>query len=274
MLHTNVDGVIRITRSRSRTSATAATSSSPARPRGAQAYQTPRLRRGQVRAAQASSYGLREDLLGRPIRITIVDPGLAQTESRSSASRGRGGGEGAVRGSSRDGGRRRRARAVRAHTAAAREHRRDGDQGSRAVERRPDPRREGLTRCSRSSRGSTFRLRDDRGDIAAETSGFFADDTRFFSRLVLRCRRLDPDFSSPRGESSTSGRCLPPEWHGHRPASRRSVDLARALHRDRDAGADHAAQREPPGARARRGARGRGRLRGHHLGEAPRLLAR
>jgi glycogen debranching enzyme len=33
--------------------------------------------------------------------------------------------------------------------------------------------------------GSTFCISDDRGDIAAETSGFFAHDTRFLSRLVL-----------------------------------------------------------------------------------------
>jgi glycogen debranching enzyme len=34
--------------------------------------------------------------------------------------------------------------------------------------------------------GSTFCISDDRGDIASETSGFFAHDTRFLSRLVLR----------------------------------------------------------------------------------------
>src|SRR5574341_79893 len=34
--------------------------------------------------------------------------------------------------------------------------------------------------------GSTFCISDDRGDIAEETSGFFAYDTRFLSRLVLR----------------------------------------------------------------------------------------
>jgi glycogen debranching enzyme len=34
--------------------------------------------------------------------------------------------------------------------------------------------------------GSTFCISDERGDIAADTSGFFAHDTRFLSRLVLR----------------------------------------------------------------------------------------
>ena len=33
--------------------------------------------------------------------------------------------------------------------------------------------------------GSTFCISDDRGDIATDTSGFFAHDTRFLSRLVL-----------------------------------------------------------------------------------------
>jgi glycogen debranching enzyme len=33
--------------------------------------------------------------------------------------------------------------------------------------------------------GSTFCISDDRGDIAAQTSGFFAHDTRFLSRLVV-----------------------------------------------------------------------------------------
>ena len=34
--------------------------------------------------------------------------------------------------------------------------------------------------------GSTFCLSDDLGDVGAETSGFFAWDTRFLSRLLLR----------------------------------------------------------------------------------------
>jgi glycogen debranching enzyme len=40
--------------------------------------------------------------------------------------------------------------------------------------------------------GSTFCISDDRGDIAAETSGFFAHDTRFLSRLVLRVGGTTP----------------------------------------------------------------------------------
>jgi glycogen debranching enzyme len=40
--------------------------------------------------------------------------------------------------------------------------------------------------------GSTFCICDDRGDIAAETSGFFAWDTRFLSRLILRIDGTPP----------------------------------------------------------------------------------
>jgi glycogen debranching enzyme len=40
--------------------------------------------------------------------------------------------------------------------------------------------------------GSTFCISDDRGDIAADTSGFFAHDTRFLSRLVLRVGGAEP----------------------------------------------------------------------------------
>ena len=40
--------------------------------------------------------------------------------------------------------------------------------------------------------GSTFCISDDRGDIAAETNGFFAHDTRFLSRLVLRVGGASP----------------------------------------------------------------------------------
>ena len=40
--------------------------------------------------------------------------------------------------------------------------------------------------------GSTFCISDDRGDIAEETSGFFAHDTRFLSRLVLRVGGTSP----------------------------------------------------------------------------------
>ena len=40
--------------------------------------------------------------------------------------------------------------------------------------------------------GSTFCISDDLGDIATETNGFFAHDTRFLSRLVLRVGGTSP----------------------------------------------------------------------------------
>jgi len=40
--------------------------------------------------------------------------------------------------------------------------------------------------------GSTFCISDDRGDIAAQTSGFFAHDTRFLSRLTLTVGGASP----------------------------------------------------------------------------------
>ncbi|HLG07109.1 MAG TPA: glycogen debranching N-terminal domain-containing protein [Gaiellaceae bacterium] len=44
--------------------------------------------------------------------------------------------------------------------------------------------------------GSTFCICDDRGDIAADTSGFFAHDTRFLSRFVLRIDGESPHLLS------------------------------------------------------------------------------
>ncbi|MDH5281922.1 MAG: hypothetical protein OEW52_12380, partial [Thermoleophilia bacterium] len=40
--------------------------------------------------------------------------------------------------------------------------------------------------------GSTFCICDELGDIAADTSGFFAHDTRFLSRLALRIEDASP----------------------------------------------------------------------------------
>ena len=89
-------------------------------------------------AVRGFSYALREDLLGRPIRITTVDAGLVETEF--SVVRFRGDQERRRRGvrGRRPGhpGRGRRLRDVRAHAARAREPRRDRDQGDRAVVRR------------------------------------------------------------------------------------------------------------------------------------------
>ena len=80
VLHTNVDGAIRITRlalPHVRDEGHILFTGSIA---GRQAYQNAAVYVAAKFALRGFVYGLREDLLGRPIRITTVDPGLAQTE--------------------------------------------------------------------------------------------------------------------------------------------------------------------------------------------------
>jgi 3-hydroxy acid dehydrogenase / malonic semialdehyde reductase len=80
VLHTNVDGAIRITRLALpyvRDEGHILFTGSIA---GRQAYQNAAVYVAAKFALRGFVYGLREDLLGRPIRITTVDPGLAETE--------------------------------------------------------------------------------------------------------------------------------------------------------------------------------------------------
>ena len=80
VLHTNVDGAIRVTRlalPHIRDEGHILFTGSIA---GRQAYQNAAVYVAAKFALRGFVYGLREDLLGRPIRITTVDPGLAQTE--------------------------------------------------------------------------------------------------------------------------------------------------------------------------------------------------
>ena len=80
VLHTNVDGAIRITRlalPHIRDGGHILFTGSIA---GRQAYQNAAVYVAAKFALRGFVYALREDLLGRPIRITTVDPGLAQTE--------------------------------------------------------------------------------------------------------------------------------------------------------------------------------------------------
>src|SRR5918994_4429645 len=75
---------------------------------------------------------------------------------------------------------------LRAHAAAERERRRARRDRPRSVQRRPHPAR-GVT-CGVAMtilEGSTFCICDEIGDLGDETSGFFAEDTRFLSRLEL-----------------------------------------------------------------------------------------
>jgi NADP-dependent 3-hydroxy acid dehydrogenase YdfG len=80
VLHTNVDGVLRITRlclPHIRDGGHIVFMGSIA---GRQAYQNGASYIASKFAVRGFSYALREDLLGRPIRITTVDAGLVETE--------------------------------------------------------------------------------------------------------------------------------------------------------------------------------------------------
>ena len=80
VLHTNVDGVLRITRlclSHLRDGGHIVFMGSIA---GRQAYQNGASYVASKFAVRGFVYALREDLLGRPIRITTVDAGLVETE--------------------------------------------------------------------------------------------------------------------------------------------------------------------------------------------------
>ena len=80
VLHTNVDGAIRVTRlalPHVRDEGHILFTGSIA---GRQAYANAAVYVAAKFALRGFVYGLREDLLGRPIRISTIDPGLAQTE--------------------------------------------------------------------------------------------------------------------------------------------------------------------------------------------------
>ncbi len=80
VLHTNVDGAIRVTRlalPHIRDEGHILFTGSIA---GRVAYQNAAVYVAAKFALRGFVYGLREDLLGRPIRITTVDPGLSRTE--------------------------------------------------------------------------------------------------------------------------------------------------------------------------------------------------
>src|SRR5919197_3890307 len=80
VLHTNVDGVLRMTRlclPHIRDGGHIVFTGSIA---GRQAYENAASYVASKFAVRGFVYALREDLLGRPIRITTVDPGLTETE--------------------------------------------------------------------------------------------------------------------------------------------------------------------------------------------------
>ena len=122
--------------------------------------------------------------------------------------------------------------------------------------------------------GSTFCICDDLGDISTETSGFFAHDTRFLSRLVLRIDGARPLLlSSGRVEHFAAA------FYLRNPSVNGLPHDALSIARERFVGTGMqeriAVRNETHGAaRVRALPRALRRLRGHHLRQAPRLLAR
>jgi 3-hydroxy acid dehydrogenase / malonic semialdehyde reductase len=80
VLHTNVDGAIRMTRLCLPSIRDGGHILFPGSVAGRQAYQNAASYVAAKFGIRGFVYGLREDLLGRPIRITTVDAGLTQTE--------------------------------------------------------------------------------------------------------------------------------------------------------------------------------------------------
>ena len=122
--------------------------------------------------------------------------------------------------------------------------------------------------------GSTFCICDEIGDLDGRTSGLFAEDTRFLSRLELRINGARPLLLSSGKVEYFSAAFYLRNPVVPAAAAGRALDRARALRRRRDAGPPRRPQRERGAARVRARARGRRRLRRHHLGQGARLRAR
>ena len=226
-------------------------------------------------AVRGFTYALREDLLGRPIHLTIVDPGLVETSSRWSASAATRSGRRSVYEGveplTPDG--HRRVRALRRHAAAARQRRRDRRQGARAVDPTRIVRDQGLMAIT-ILEGSNFCISDQNGDFSWPTSGLFAYDTRFLSLLELTINGERPLLlSAGKAEYYSAAYFLRNPVAGELPQD--SVSIGR--HRFVGEGMqDHLIlHNQSHGAgRVRARARVRQRLRGHLRGQEPRLRAR
>ena len=122
--------------------------------------------------------------------------------------------------------------------------------------------------------GSTFCICDEIGDLDGRTSGFFAEDTRFLSRLELRVNGARPLLLS-----SGTIEYFSAAFYLRNPVADGLAQDSLSIARERFVGEgmqDHLVVRNetrgaaPLRARARR----RHRLRGHHLGQGARLRAR
>ena len=123
--------------------------------------------------------------------------------------------------------------------------------------------------------GSTFCICDERGDIVEETSGLFAYDTRFLSRLVLRVGGSPAAAALLGPHRPLRGRVLSCATRPSTGLPHDSVSVARERFVATGMQERIAVRNESMETlEFELSARARGRLRGHHLGEAPRLRAR
>ena len=199
MLETNVHGLIRMTRlvlPHIRDGGHIVNMGSVA---GGPAYPNGSLYVASKFAVHGFTQALREDLLGRPIRITNVAPGLVETDFSKVRFRGDEAKASAVYADVALGGPVQpedvaECVALRTHPAGERERRRDRGHGARRsrAARASSARNDGAPLAMTILEGSTFCICDEIGDLDGRTSGFFAEDTRFLSRLELRVNGARP----------------------------------------------------------------------------------
>jgi len=104
---------------------------------GRQPYENAAVYIASKYAVRGFTYALREDLLGRPIHLTTVDPGLVESNFSRPLPRRRGEGGSCLREHQADHARRRRrVRDLRGHAPASREHRRARGEGAGPVDPR------------------------------------------------------------------------------------------------------------------------------------------
>ena len=236
MLETNVHGLMRMTRlclPHIRDDGHIVNMGSIA---GRQAYENAAVYVASKFAVRGFTYALREDLLGRPIRLTTVDPGLV--ESNFSRVRFRGDEEkasGGLRERRADhAGRRRRVHPLRAHAAAARERRRARGQGAARSRARPgscatpdgadDPRRLDLLHLRRARRHRRRDARPLRRRHALPLAALPDRQRRRAAAALVGQGRV------------LLGRVLPAQPARRRPAAGLALDHPAALRRRRDAG--------------------------------------
>ena len=186
-------------------------------------------------AVRGFTRALREDLLGREIRVTTIDSGLGRDRVLGRAlPRRRGEGEVRLRGDASDVGRRRRrtrsctpSRGRRTWWSTRCCSCRSTSRAARASIARPEE-----SPCSRFSRARPSASRTSGATWPGSSGGLFAQDTRRLSRFVLTINGAAPAAALVGPGRVLLGRVLPPQPAG-RAAAGRALDRALALRRRR-----------------------------------------